>query len=102
MPLEASMPVGAMEEQHQSPVDVVISIRKELAEFQRTSSKQAWRAELREACKEALLQQAAGGLDIRPVVEYLEQRGLIRSKPSRAWVRRRPEPLPSPSERSGS
>jgi hypothetical protein len=41
------LPLEAPDEQQQSPVDVIINIRKELAEFRRTSSKQAWRAELR-------------------------------------------------------
>jgi hypothetical protein len=40
----------------QSPVDVVISIRKELKEYQQTSSSQALRETLRASCREALLQ----------------------------------------------
>jgi hypothetical protein len=72
----------APDEQQQSPVDVIINIRKELAEFRRNSSKEALRAEWREACEAALLQAVGSdpfGLD--PVIEYLEQRGVIRSSP---------------------
>jgi len=38
----------------QSPVDVIIGIRKELAEFQRTSSRQELLAALKVACRAAL------------------------------------------------
>ena len=94
------MPVGAIplestdEQQQQhtagkpSPVDVIISIREELAEFQRNSSKQALRDAMREACKEALLQAVSHPgthpTDIDPVVEHLRDRGLIPPAPSRA------------------
>jgi hypothetical protein len=60
-----------------SPVDVAVSIRKELAEFQRTTTKEAWIETLREACKEALLQSAVP-LDAGPVIEYIEERRLVR------------------------
>ena len=42
-----------------SPVAVVIAIREDLAEFQRTSSKEALRAEWKAACQAALLQAAS-------------------------------------------
>jgi hypothetical protein len=50
-----------MDKQRQSsPVDVIAKIRKELEVFQRTSSSRALREQirmdLREACREALLQ----------------------------------------------
>jgi hypothetical protein len=77
-----------------SPVDVITSIRKELAEFQRTSNSQAFRerlrAELRKACKEALYRTGGDSstrpdyLDVGQLVEYLETRGLIRSESRRA------------------
>ena len=96
-----SMPVGAIpleltdEQQQQhtagkpSPVDVIISIREELAEFQRTSSKQALRKAMREALREALLRAVHDADthptgDIDPVVEHLRDRGLIPPAPSRA------------------
>jgi hypothetical protein len=79
-----------------SPVDVIIGLRKDLAEFRKTSSKEALRKELREACREALLRAAAadghdgpGCPTIEPIVEYLQERGLVRPKLSRAQVRRR-------------
>ena len=93
----------------QSPVDVIIGLRKELAEFQKVSNKQAFketlRAALRAACKEALLRAAAGAdrpdyPNIEPIVEYLTERGLIRPKLSRARIRRLKLSLAS-SERSG-
>ena len=68
-----------------SPVDVINGIREELAEFRRTSSKEALRERLREelraACKEALRRTADDPPDhpnIEQVVEYLQQRGLIK------------------------
>ena len=60
-PLE-ELPLEARDEQQRhaagkpSPVDVVINILKDLAEFQRTSSKQALRDAMREALRESLLQ----------------------------------------------
>jgi hypothetical protein len=56
-------------------VDVAVNIRKDLAEFQRTSSKEALRAEMRKACEEALWGQTP---DLSFMTEYLEQRQLIR------------------------
>jgi hypothetical protein len=67
-----------MDEQRQSPVDVITRIREELAVFQRTSSKQALREALGAACKEALL-RAVSRPDIHPVVTHLKRRGLIAS-----------------------
>ena len=68
-----------------SPVDVINGIREELAEFRRTSSKEALRERLREelraGCKEALRRTADDPPDhpnIEQVVEYLQQRGLIK------------------------
>ena len=72
------------EQQYRSPADVLIGIRKELAEFQQNGNKQAFRerlrAELREACKAALNQTGDRSAypDIAAIVEYLEDRGLIR------------------------
>src|SRR6516164_8669727 len=42
-----------------SPVDVAVSIRKDLAEFQRISSKEKFRAELHAAYRGSLLQAAS-------------------------------------------
>ena len=73
------------EHRRQSPVDVINGIQEELAEFRRTSSKEALRERLREelraACKEALRRTADDPPDhpnIEQVVEYLQQRGLIK------------------------
>jgi hypothetical protein len=59
----------------QSPVDVILGIRKELKEFQQNSSPQALRAEWKAACEAALR------LDGPPdeIIEYLEYRGLVRA-----------------------
>jgi hypothetical protein len=90
--------------------DVIIALRKDMAEFQKTSSKEALREmlrkELRTACKEAL-QRGAGAAgcpdgsgypDIEPLVEYLTERGVIRPKLSRAQIRPLESALP-PNER---
>ena len=65
-----------------SPVAVVIAIREDLAEFQRTSSKEALRAEWKAACQAALLQAASRrSSDSVPdswLRDYLNERGLIR------------------------
>jgi hypothetical protein len=83
-PLEAlSREATDEQQQRQSPVDVVVDILKDLAEFRRTSSKQALREAMREACKAALLRTAVP-IDIDPVVEYLRDRGVIPPAPSRA------------------
>ena len=67
----------------QSPVDVILGIREELAEFRRNGGKRALLAKLREAREKDLLATMRGpdpfGLD--PVLKYLEQRGLIRLGP---------------------
>jgi hypothetical protein len=64
-----------------SPVDVAVSIRKDLAEF-RTSSKEKFRAELQTAYRGALLQAAScRSRDSVPgswLLDYLNERGLIR------------------------
>ena len=89
--LESSMLVGAIPVEsadgQRSPVDVVTKIREDLAEFQRSSNSQAFREtlrqELREACMDALHRAVVADgpdyLDIEPLVEYFEQRDLIRS-----------------------
>ena len=55
--LPETIPSATGNGQPQSPIDVIIGLRKDLAEFQRTSSKEALREalrkELRAACKEA-------------------------------------------------
>src|SRR6516225_7288540 len=93
--LPETIPSATGNGQPQSPADVIIGLRKDLAEFQRTSSKEALREtlrkELREACEEALQRAAAAGAaaaaagcpsypNIEPIVEYLQERGLIRPK----------------------
>ena len=72
-------------EQRQSPVDVVLGIREELAEFRRNGGKRALLAKLRET-READLRATMRGPDpfgLDPVVEYLRDRGLIPPAPSR-------------------
>jgi len=104
--LPRTIPSATGNGQPQSPADVIIGLRKDLAEFQRTSSKEALREalrkELRAACKEALLRTAAADCpdypNIEPLVEYLQERGLIRPKLSRAQIRRLKASLP-PNER---
>jgi hypothetical protein len=59
----------------QSPVDVIISIRKELKEFQQTSSPQALRAEWKAGLRLGL--RLGGQPD--EIIEYLKHRGLIRA-----------------------
>jgi hypothetical protein len=67
-------------ERRQSPVDVILGIREELAEFRRNGGRQALLAKLRASREKDLLITMSGpdpfGLD--PVIEYLEERGLIR------------------------
>src|SRR6516162_2594200 len=101
--LPETIPSATGNRQPQSPADVIIGLRKDLAEFQTTSSREAWREalrrELREACEEAL-QRAGAGADrpdypnIEPLVEYLQERGLIRPKLSRPQIRRLKASLP--------
>ena len=43
------------QQQYRSPVDVILSIRNELAEFRQSSSRKALREFMREACKEDLI-----------------------------------------------
>ena len=99
-------------QQPQSPADVIIALREDMARFQKVRSKEALREalrkELREACKEAL-QRGAGAAgcpddgsgypNIEPIVEYLQERGAIRPKLSRAQIRRLKSALP-PNERN--
>jgi hypothetical protein len=98
--LPETIPSATGNGQPQSPVDVILGLREDLAKFQKASSKQAFketlRKELREACKEALQQGAAGAgypdgssyPNIELIVEYLRERGAIRPKLSRARRRR--------------
>jgi len=76
-----------LELKNTSPVDVAVSIRKDLAEFQRTSSKEALRAEWKAACQAALLQAASRrSSDSVPdswLRDYLDERGLLRQPKSR-------------------
>ena len=72
-------------QQQQSPVDVILGIREELAEFQKAGGRQALLAKLRET-READLRATMRGPDpfgLDPVVEYLRDRGLIPPAPSR-------------------
>jgi len=103
-PLGATALLGVNEQQQQqeqqqeptppqSPVEVAVNIRKELAEFQQPGRGEAWREEIRE--KAALLQQAAGypstgdlGTDQYRLAEYLEERGFIRRRTGRRSNRR--------------
>jgi hypothetical protein len=75
---------GVWELKNTSPVNVAVSIRKDLAEFQRSSSKEKFRAELHAAYRGALLQAAScrsrdsvSGLWL---LDYLNERGLIRRR----------------------
>jgi hypothetical protein len=74
---------------HQSPVDVILGIREELAEFQRNGGRQALLAKLRETREADLRATMRGpdpfGLDF--VIEYLRDRGLIPPAPSRWRVK---------------
>jgi hypothetical protein len=101
--LPETIPSATGNGQPQSPVDVIIALRKELAEFRKVSNKQALREtlrkELRAACKEALHRAGAGAdrpdyPNIEPIVEYLQERGAIRPKLSRAQIRRLEAALP--------
>ena len=81
------------EQRRQSPVDVILGIREELAEFRRNGGRQALLAKLRASREKDLLTTMSGpdpfGLD--PVIEYLEQRGLIRIDRPRKRRRRNAE-----------
>ena len=70
-----------------SPVDVVLGIREELAEFQKAGGREALLARLRASREEDLRATMRGpdpfGLDL--VVEHLRDRGLIPPAPSR-WL----------------
>ena len=76
-------------ERDKSPVDVILGIREELAEFRRNGGKQAMRAAMRKACEEALLRTMHGGdpdsfeqalSEPGGIIEYLRDRGLIRAE----------------------
>jgi hypothetical protein len=73
------------QQQPQSPVDVVLGIREELAEFRRNGGKQAMRTKWRKACGEALSSLASPELSFEQalaepggIIEYLRDRGVIR------------------------
>jgi hypothetical protein len=86
------------EPRRQSPVEAAIGIKMDLAKFQQTSSPEALRASMHEALHVVLPASwhrdmgngsgEAGGPrpSISPIVEYLEQRGLVYtgSNPSKA------------------
>jgi hypothetical protein len=67
----------------QSPVDVIIGIRKELAEFQRTSSREELLAALKVVCRAALTCWVPGSFHdpsaVEKAVAYLERYGISRS-----------------------
>jgi hypothetical protein len=70
---------GDKQQPRQSPVEVIASIRKDLAEFQRNSSREALREFMREACKEDLIHAFHHNLEApSAVIEHLVDRGLIR------------------------
>ena len=68
----------------ESPVDVIASIRRDLAEFQRSSSKEDLREFMREACKAPLIQAFHHNADAySALIEHLVDRGLIPLPPPR-------------------
>jgi hypothetical protein len=92
-----------------NPVGVIIGLRKDLAEFQKVSNKETFKETLRKELREALLRAATAGAagcpdggsgypNIEPIVEYLQERRLVRPKLSRARIRRLEASLP-PNER---
>jgi len=75
----------------QSPVDVIIAIRKELAEFQRTSSREELLAALKVVCRAALPCRPGSFPDpaaVAKAVAYLERHGF---RPSSAFSRNKPK-----------
>jgi hypothetical protein len=70
----------------QSPVDVIINIRKELADFQRTSSTEELRAALKVVCRAALPRWAPGSFHdhqaVAQAAAYLKRYGF---RPSGAF-----------------
>jgi hypothetical protein len=83
------------ERRQSSPVEVVLGIREELAEFRRNGGKQALLAKLRASREKDLLTTLRGPDPFEPalsgpgsVIEYLEQRGLIRIERPRNRRRR--------------
>jgi hypothetical protein len=113
---DAEMPVGLAFEQAESsyqngqrqtwrsPAEVGAGIHKDLAEFQKNSSKEALREFMREACKEDLIQalhhnaDGADGVNASApsdIVEYLIDRGLIKP-PSRLAESSRWRPRSAP------
>ena len=72
------------QQQRRSPVDVIASIRRDLAEFQRSSSKEDLREFMREACKAPLIQAFHHNADAySALIEHLVDRGLIPLPPPR-------------------
>jgi hypothetical protein len=98
-------------QRQQSPVEVIIELRKNLEEFLRTSSPQTYKEEARAALRKALLLVAACSrpapetwldLDNSPIIEHLRERGVIHTWSKRQLARRRRALLarassPSPS-----
>ena len=76
----------------QSPVDVIIGIRKQLAEFQRTSSREELLAALKVVCRAALPRQVPGRFydhqAVEQAVAYLERHGFRPSGDFRTTSRR--------------
>jgi hypothetical protein len=89
--LEGLPPEATDEQQQQlSPVEVAVKILEDLAEFRRTSSPEAFRAEARAACEEAFRQGMRRGGQPDEIIEYLERRGLIRTAPRKKKKLRKP------------
>ena len=85
------------------PVNVILGIREELAEFRRNGGRQALLAKLRETREADLLATMQGpdplGLDY--VIEYLEERGVIHRRPVPGPKRRRRK-APGPGRGDGA
>jgi len=82
-------------ERDKSPVEVILGIREELAEFQRNGGREALLAKLRETRERDLLATMQGpdpfGLDF--VIEHLRDRGVIPPPPPR-WRKAVASPQP--------
>jgi len=65
---ELSLEALSRETPDESPVDVILGIREELAEFRRNGGKRALRAKWRKACEEALLQTMRGPDPFEPAL----------------------------------
>jgi hypothetical protein len=97
MTLEApsawATPVESSPMDGKTPVEAIIIMRKDLAEFQQNSSKEAFRKHMREELRVALLQafHRDGGLHkadaVSDIIEHLVDRGVI--KPPSSWQTRK-------------